>query len=52
MIDRLRDRLRAQGMDIVLTPEVKITWLKQVMTLDYGARPLRRLIQREIESPF
>ncbi|HQE25605.1 MAG TPA: AAA family ATPase, partial [Candidatus Atribacteria bacterium] len=52
MIDRLRDRLRAQGMDIVLTPEVKDYLAQAGYDPDYGARPLRRLIQREIESPL
>jgi len=52
MINRLRNRLQAQGMDIVLTPEVKDYLAQAGYDPDYGARPLRRLIQREIESPL
>ena len=52
MINRLRNRLKAQGMDIVITSEVKDYLAQAGYDPDYGARPLRRLIQREIESPL
>ncbi len=52
MINRLRNRLKAQGMDIVITSEVEDYLAQAGYDPDYGARPLRRLIQREIESPL
>ncbi len=52
MINRLRNRLKTQGMDIVITSEVKDYLAQAGYDPDYGARPLRRLIQREIESPL
>ena len=48
----LNDRLASKRIQLILTPEV-LRWLAD-RGLDpvYGARPLRRFIQREIETPL
>ncbi|MGQ9621963.1 MAG: ATP-dependent Clp protease ATP-binding subunit [Candidatus Caldatribacteriaceae bacterium] len=52
LIVRLKRRLEEQGMGIVLTEEAKDYLAERGYDPDFGARPLRRLIQREIESPL
>lgn len=52
MVSRLRKRLQEQGMDLVLTEEVKEFLAEAGYDPDYGARPLRRLIQKQIEAPL
>ena len=52
MISHLKKRLQEQGMDIVLESEVKDYLARNGYDPDYGARPLRRLIQKKIESPL
>jgi len=52
LILRLRKRLREQNMDIVLTDEAREYLAERGYDPDFGARPLRRLIQRTIESPL
>jgi ATP-dependent Clp protease ATP-binding subunit ClpC len=52
LIVRLKKRLEEQGMGIVLTEEAKDYLAERGYDPDFGARPLRRLIQREIESPL
>ncbi|MEI6157868.1 MAG: ATP-dependent Clp protease ATP-binding subunit ClpC, partial [Atribacterota bacterium] len=52
MISRLRKQLQKQGMDIVLDSSVREYLAHEGYDPDYGARPLRRLIQRKIESPL
>ncbi|MCX7668041.1 MAG: AAA family ATPase, partial [Atribacterota bacterium] len=51
-IARLRGRLEEQHMDIILSEEVKEYLAEKGYDPDFGARPLKRLIQREIESPL
>ncbi len=50
-IAKLRTRLLESGYDIRLTEEAQDWLAKQGYSTEYGARPLRRLIQQEIETP-
>ena len=43
-------RVQAQGMDISFTDEVKDALAKEGYSPSYGARPLRRVIQKRIED--
>ena len=52
LIEDLRDRLIACGMNIVLTPEAKTLIAKEGTDAAYGARPLRRAIQTLVEDPL
>ena len=52
MISDLRDRLIAQNMTINLTPEAARFVAKEGTDVTFGARPLRRAIQRLIEDPL
>ncbi|WP_327365670.1 ATP-dependent Clp protease ATP-binding subunit [Streptomyces sp. NBC_01217] len=50
LLDDSRRRLRAQGVDIDVTPAA-VDWLTQRgYQPEYGARPLRRTIQREVDN--
>jgi ATP-dependent Clp protease ATP-binding subunit ClpC len=51
MVDDLRDRLIDQEMSLELTDAAKAYVAKQGTDTTYGARPLRRAIQRLIEDP-
>jgi len=50
-IAKLRARLLESGYDIRLTDEAQDWFAEQGYSTEYGARPLRRLIQQEIETP-
>lgn len=52
MIADLRKRLIEQNMSINLTPEASRFVAKEGTDLSFGARPLRRAIQRLIEDPL
>ena len=52
LVEDLRDRLVARGMNIVLTPEAKALIAKEGTDAAYGARPLRRAIQALVEDPL
>lgn len=52
MIADLRERLIEQNMSINLTPEASRFVAKEGTDLSFGARPLRRAIQRLIEDPL
>ncbi|MDR1958093.1 MAG: ATP-dependent Clp protease ATP-binding subunit [Planctomycetaceae bacterium] len=49
---KLRNRLAEKGLKILLTDEAKKHIIKRGSTLDYGARPLRRAIEANIEDPL
>ncbi|MDR1421280.1 MAG: ATP-dependent Clp protease ATP-binding subunit [Coriobacteriales bacterium] len=51
MIADLRDRLISQGMSIELTDAARAHIAKEGTDATFGARPLRRAIQRLIEDP-
>lgn len=52
MVDRVAKQARGQGMDITLTQEAKELLAKEGFDPQYGARPLRRAVQRMIEDPL
>ena len=52
MIDDLRQRLIAQNMSINLSKAACAYVAKEGTNVTYGARPLRRAIQRLIEDPL
>ena len=50
MLEGTRRRLRAQGIDVRFTPEA-VGWLtERGYEPQFGARPLRRAIQREVDN--
>ena len=52
MFGRLRDQLLAQGIGIRLTPEARHLLAAEGFDPAFGARPLRRAIQRLVEDPL
>ncbi len=51
-LGRLRSRLAERRLSLVVTPEAE-KWLAHAgYDPDYGARPLRRVLQRSIEDPL
>ncbi|NLM01555.1 MAG: ATP-dependent Clp protease ATP-binding subunit [Treponema sp.] len=51
-LDELRERLAEQNIDIKLKPKAKEYLIKNGYDPAFGARPMRRLIQKEIEDPL
>jgi ATP-dependent Clp protease ATP-binding subunit ClpB len=51
-LNRLRDRLADRGLDLVLTPGAKELIADAGWDPAYGARPLKRAIQRLVENPL
>ncbi|RBY81310.1 ATP-dependent Clp protease ATP-binding subunit [Blastococcus sp. TF02-09] len=50
LLDETRRRLRAQDIEVEFTPEA-VSWLaERGFEPQFGARPLRRAIQREVDS--
>ncbi|MEA2026618.1 MAG: AAA family ATPase, partial [Chloroflexota bacterium] len=52
LLARVSDQLTAQQIDLEVTPEAKDHLIKLGYDVDYGARPLRRVIQNLIEDPL
>jgi ATP-dependent Clp protease ATP-binding subunit ClpC len=52
MIGQVNARLRVQGMELSVTTEAKELMAKEGFDPNYGARPLRRAVQRMIEDPL
>ena len=50
MLRELRDRLAERRLTLELTDAAKDWLVKNGYDEEYGARPLRRLIQREVEN--
>lgn len=50
MLDKLQERLKNQDLDIVVTEEAKNYLAEESYDPDYGARPLRRFIQKEVSN--
>ncbi|MNR26133.1 Negative regulator of genetic competence ClpC/MecB [compost metagenome] len=50
MADDLRKRLKEQEVDFLLTDKAKMFLAKEGFDPTYGARPLRRAIQKHIED--
>ncbi len=51
-LEELNQRLAKQGKTIVLTDEAKDYLLTQDYNIEYGARPIRRLVQSLVEDPL
>jgi ATP-dependent Clp protease ATP-binding subunit ClpC len=52
MLEETRRRLRAQDIDVEFTPEA-VAWIaERGFEPQFGARPLRRAIQREVDNPL
>jgi ATP-dependent Clp protease ATP-binding subunit ClpC len=52
MVDRVRQQVAAQGMDLEVTQEVREMLANEGFDPQFGARPLRRAVQRLIEDPL
>ncbi|MBM3494885.1 MAG: ATP-dependent Clp protease ATP-binding subunit ClpC, partial [Armatimonadetes bacterium] len=52
MLDRVAVQARGNGMDLDVSPEAKDILAREGYDPAYGARPLRRAIQRLIEDPL
>jgi len=52
MVDRVRQQVLHQGMDLVVNKEVSELLGSEGFDPQYGARPLRRAVQRLIEDPL
>jgi ATP-dependent Clp protease ATP-binding subunit ClpC len=51
-VDKVRTRLRENGLDLELTDAGRDWLAEEGYNEEYGARPLRRLIQEEVETPL
>jgi ATP-dependent Clp protease ATP-binding subunit ClpC len=51
LVDVTRRKLRGQGISLEVTPEAIDAIVERGLEPRFGARPLRRAIQREIETP-
>ena len=51
-LERLRSRLAERHIDIELTPAAEIHLAREGYDPVYGARPLKRAIQKELETPI
>jgi ATP-dependent Clp protease ATP-binding subunit ClpC len=52
LLDETRRRMRAQDIEVEFTPEA-VDWLaERGHEPEFGARPLRRVIQREVDNPM
>ena len=48
--DEVRERVEEKGFEISLTDEAKELLIEKGFDLEYGARPLKRVIQRQLED--
>jgi ATP-dependent Clp protease ATP-binding subunit ClpB len=51
-VEHLRARLRDRGLDLVLTDAARAWIAKAGYDPDFGARPLKRVLQREVADPI
>jgi ATP-dependent Clp protease ATP-binding subunit ClpC len=51
-LSKVRERLSERGLKLVLTDAAKQLIIKRGSDVDYGARPLRRAIENNIEDPL
>ncbi len=51
-VDEVRNRVKEQGLNLELTPEAKEFLVEKGFDPIFGARPLKRTIQRYIEDPL
>ncbi len=52
LMERVRREIRGQGMELILTEAARDLLAQEGFDPQYGARPLRRAIQRLVEDPL
>ena len=52
LVARVRRELRGQGMDLEVTDAARVLLAREGFDPTFGARPLRRAIQRLVEDPL
>jgi ATP-dependent Clp protease ATP-binding subunit ClpC len=52
LLGRVKEQLTGQGMELVVTDAAKDAIIEKGYDQAYGARPLRREIQNQIEDPL
>ncbi len=52
LVEEIKENTKAQSFDVQLTDDAKKFLISEGYNFDYGARPLRREIQRLIENPI
>ncbi len=52
LVDEIRENARNNDFEVILTEEAKKFLVGKGYDVEYGARPLRREIQRSIEDPL
>jgi ATP-dependent Clp protease ATP-binding subunit ClpA len=52
MLKELKDSLQERGLTVSFTEEVRRQLVKEAYSVTYGARNLRRTIQRALEDPI
>ncbi|MGH8989021.1 MAG: type VI secretion system ATPase TssH, partial [Acidimicrobiales bacterium] len=51
-LGKLRGRLATRRLSLVVTPEAEKVLAEKGYDPDFGARPLRRVVQRDVEDPL
>ncbi|MGC9358944.1 MAG: ATP-dependent Clp protease ATP-binding subunit [Anaerolineae bacterium] len=51
-MEEIRERLNEQGLSVILSEEAKSWLAKRGYDPQFGARPVRRVLQRYVESPL
>jgi len=51
-VDTVRERLQERGLDFEVTPAALDVLAREGYDPEFGARPLRRLIERRVENPL
>jgi ATP-dependent Clp protease ATP-binding subunit ClpB len=49
-VDRLQTRLAERRLELAVTPAARLWLADKGFDIQYGARPLRRLMQKEIDD--
>ena len=52
MLRELQESLRSRGLELTWEKEVEAILVKKAYSVTYGARNLRRTIQKELEDPI
>lgn len=52
LMAKVQDRLKEAGLTLTMTPEAKTLLIREGTEAKYGARPLKRAIQRYVEDPL
>ena len=52
MLSELKESLSARGLDLTWNDDIRQLLVKKAYSVTYGARNLRRTIQKELEDPI